>query len=83
MTPKDIALWLSIISAIAIAVARFSAVEERQQAQLSAITDVRGYLTAAENRISALERDRALLERIHAIELRLGSIEEQIKERRR
>lgn len=83
MTAKDAAVWISIITAIAVGVARFAAVEERQQNQASGLTDVRGYLTAAENRISALERDRALLERIHAIELRLGALEEQQKEHRR
>jgi hypothetical protein len=83
MTPKDVVLWITIITAIVTCTARFIAVEERQANQLRDLTDVRGYLTAAENRISALERDRALLERIHAIELRLSTIEEQQKERRR
>lgn len=83
MSAKDLAVWISIVTAIATGTARFISLEERQSNQLSALTDVRGYLTAAENRISALERDRALLERIHAIELRLGALEEQQKEHRR
>ena len=83
MSAKDISIWIAIVTAVGTCFARFSALEERQQHQLEALTDVRGYLTAAEQRISVLERDREMLERVHAIELRLGAIEEQMKERRR
>jgi hypothetical protein len=83
MSAKDVVVWITIVTAVVTGTARFIAVEERQQNQLSNLNDVRGYLTAAEQRISALERDRVLLERIHALELRLSSIEEQLKERRR
>lgn len=83
MDAKNAAVWITIVTAIATAAFRFAAVEERQINQLSGLADVRGYLTAAEQRISVLERDRALLERIHALELRLGAIDEQLKERRR
>lgn len=83
MNAETVSKWIAILAALGTIYARFVALEERQQNQLQAITDVRGYLTAAEGRISALERDRALLERVHQIELRLGSMEEQLKERRR
>lgn len=83
MNAEAISKWIAIIAALGAVWARFIAVEERQENELRALTDVRGYLTAAEQRISSLERDRALLERVHAIELRLGALEEQAKERRR
>lgn len=83
MDAKTISIWLTIVSAIATGYARLASLEESKLNQERALTDVRGYLTAAEGRISALERDRALLERVHQIELRLGSMEEQLKERRR
>ena len=83
MSAEAVSKWIAIIAALGAVWARFIAVEERQENQLRALTDVRGYLTAAEGRISALERDRALLERVHQSELRLGTIEEQQKERRR
>jgi hypothetical protein len=74
MNAEAISKWLGILAALGVIWARFVTLEERT---------VRGYLTAAETRISALERDRAMLERVHQIELRLGSMEEQLKERRR
>lgn len=83
MNPKDIVTWIAIISAIATGTARVISLEERQANQLEKITklglelqDVRGYLTAAEGRIEALEKDRQLLERIHALDVRLARIEE-------
>ena len=83
MDPKTIATWLTLASAIATGTARVISIEERQSNQLSEMTrlgrelqDVRGYLTAAEGRIEALEKDRQLLERIHALDVRLARIEE-------
>lgn len=83
MDPKTIVTWLTLASAIATGTARVIAIEERQANQLASITqlssdlrDVRGYLTAAETRIEALEKDRELLERIHALDVRLARIEE-------
>jgi uncharacterized coiled-coil protein SlyX len=83
MDAKTISIWLTIVSAIATGYARLASLEEAKANQERAITDVRGYLTAAEGRILELEKDRQLLERIHALELRLGTLEEQLKERRR
>jgi hypothetical protein len=83
MDAKTISIWLTIVSAIATGYARLASLEEAKINQERAITDVRGYLTAAEQRVSALERDRAMWERLHQLELRLGAIEEQQKERRR
>lgn len=83
MDAKTISIWLTIVSAIATGYARLASLEEAKVNQERAITDVRGYLTAAEGRISSLERDREMLERVHAIELRLGALEEHTKERRR
>jgi hypothetical protein len=83
MDPKTIVTWLTLASAIATGTARVIALEERQANQLEkigklgeALNDVRGYLTAAETRIEALEKDRQLLERIHALDVRLARIEE-------
>lgn len=88
MNPKDVVVWITIGTAIAGSTARFIAVEERQDNQRVVIEqlkqdlrDVRGYLTAAEQRVSVLERDRELLERVHAIEVRLSAIEAR-RERR-
>jgi hypothetical protein len=83
MNAESISRWLGILAALGAIWARFIAVEERQENQLRALSDVRGYLTAAENRISALERDREMLERVHRLELRLGTIEDHMQERRR
>lgn len=83
MDPKTIVTWLTLASAIATGTARVISLEERQANQLEKITelghelqDVRGYLTAAEGRIEALEKDRQLLERIHSLDVRLARIEE-------
>lgn len=79
MTAKDVCLWISIACTLAAGGAKWSALEEARVNQASAIADIRGYLTAAEGRISALEKDRVLLERIHVIEERLSVIDERTK----
>ncbi|HUK35861.1 MAG TPA: hypothetical protein VLV86_18215 [Vicinamibacterales bacterium] len=80
MDAKTLSIWITIASAIAGGYARFLALEEAKQNHEHAITDVRGYLTALEGRTLALERDRQLLERVHALEVKIGTLEERIQE---
>lgn len=83
MDAKTAAVWLTLVSAIAGGYARFVALEEAKANHEHAIVDVRGYLTAAESRISALEKDRQLLERIHGLEMKMSQFEERLQEKRR
>lgn len=68
MDPKTIVTWITIVSAIATGASFYTSLKERSDIHISEIAD----LTA---RVATLERDRALLERVHAIELRLATME--------
>jgi cell division protein FtsB len=81
MNPKVVSTVISVLTALGAVWARFIVVEQRQENQLAAITQLRQDMTQIEARVSSLERDRQMLERVHALELRLTTIEEHAKER--
>lgn len=83
MNPKAVSIAVSVLTAIGAVWARFIVVEQRQENQLAAIAALRQDLTQLEARVSSLERDRQMLERVHSLELRLSSLEALAKERRR
>lgn len=81
MNPKVVSTIISVITAIGAVWARFIVVEQRQENQLQAISQLRQDVTALEARVSSLERDRQMLERVHTLELRLTAIEQNGKRR--
>lgn len=76
-------MWLAIVTAIAAGYARFIALEESRDNAVKWISEQTHEIEALKDRVSALERDRVMLERVHQIELRISTIEVTIKERRR
>jgi hypothetical protein len=83
MSAEAISKWIGIVAALGAIWARFIALEEARDNQVRWITELSGEMKTANEHIAALERDRAMLERVHQIELRLGSIEERTKGQRR
>jgi cell division protein FtsB len=77
MDAKTVATWLAILTTLAAGYARFVSLEEAKENHVKWITELSVEQRRLEERISALERDRALLERIHQLELRLGAVEAQ------
>ena len=68
---------------IATGYARFIALEESKLAHEKWITELSLEQKRVAEHVEAIERDRAMLERVHSIELRLGAMEAAQKERRR
>lgn len=82
-TAKTISTWLGILAMLGVIAARFITLEERSDNQTRWITELSGEVKELKQRVSALERDRAMLERVHSLELRLAAMEAAQKERRR
>jgi cell division protein FtsB len=80
---KSIVTWLAIATAIATGAARFQSLEEAKANSVQWITELSLSNKALEARVSSLERDRAMLERIHTIEVRLTAMEEREREHNR
>lgn len=81
MDAKTIATWLAIATTLAAGYARFVALEEARDNGVHWITELSIEQKRLEERVSALERDRVMLERIHQLELRLGALEAQRSKR--
>lgn len=75
---KHAGVALSIITAIAGVWARFSAMEERQEAIQTAIVDLRQELQRLGDRAGKLEADRAMLERVHLLETQLAGVRQKL-----
>lgn len=77
MNPKVASIAISILTAAAAVWARFIVVEQRQENMLAAIAQLNMQTEKFETRVRSLERDREMLERVQALEIRLVRIEER------
>jgi len=71
---KHIGVAITVVSAVAGVWARFSAMEERQENTNRAIVELRQEL----QRLSEKMSDRAMLERVHGIELQISSVKDRV-----
>lgn len=83
MSAETISKLIGVICALGAIWARFIALEEARDNQRSQIVELRIELDKVSTRVLSLEKDRAMLDRLHSMELRLVSLEEQQRDRRR
>lgn len=83
MNPKLASIAISILTAAGAIWARFVVVEQRQENMLQAIASLNMATEKFETRVRSLERDREMLERVQALEVRLVRIEERQAEQER
>jgi Mg2+ and Co2+ transporter CorA len=80
-----IAKWFGIIVTIGVGFValytRIHSLEEARDGHANVLTEHRLEIRKLGDRVSELERSREMLERVHSIELRLGSIEELLREK--
>lgn len=80
----NITKWFAVVFAMLGAAftgyTRIVALEDARDGHAITISEMRSEVRKNTDRISALERDREMLERVHVIEVRLGSIENLIRE---
>jgi hypothetical protein len=72
---KTVATWLAIVSAIATGAARIQSLDEAKANSERWIAELHTQTKELQDKVEALERDRVLLERVHAIEVRLSQME--------
>jgi len=77
---KAVSTWITIGTAIAVGAARFQALDEARENHTYAITELRAELRELRERIGAMERDRRLDERIHALETKISVLEDRLTE---
>lgn len=75
MTPGNISAWIGIVVTIATGAARITTLENAKDTQVTWTAQLSEATKRQEERIGALERSNAQLERIHALELRLRVLE--------
>lgn len=80
MDAKAVSTWITIGTAIAVGAARFQALDEARENHTYAITELRAELRELRERIGAMERDRRLDERIHALETKISVLEDRLTE---
>lgn len=79
---KHATVVLSIVTAVAGVWTRFIVVEQRQDAQLRAITDITLDVQQLRKEVDQLKQDRELWERVHKVELALTTLDERLEELR-
>lgn len=83
MDPKTLVTWLALASAIATGAARIQSLEEAKANAVLGLTKANTEIEKLRARVERLESDRDMLERVHAVELRMAVIEAALKDRRR
>lgn len=83
MDPKTLVTWLALASAIATGAARIQSLEEAKANAVRGLTEANTEIEKLRARVERLESDRDMLERVHAVELRMAVIEAALKDRRR
>ena len=76
---EALAKWFGIIitagTAIGTLYVKINSLEDAKNGHAEVLTEQRREIRALDDRVSSLERDREMLERVHKIEIRLESIE--------
>jgi cell division protein FtsB len=86
MSADAVGKWIAIVVALGGAIGtgytRIVTLEEARENHVVALTELRQDNKKLEDRVSDLERSREMLERVHKIEMRLGSIEDLLRSER-
>lgn len=81
LTTERIGVWVGVVASAAAVWTRFVVLEESRQVTQRVLTDLTAEVKNLNEKIGQIQSDRALWERLHDAEVRLGKLEEHVADR--